>query len=130
MKVLVCTWEPQHTVEIAEGQRKAVHTGVIAALHEECGGDLRTLTKKLSERSLVTVKTVSGVPCCARCGTPMEWLYSQDGIEDRLAAIRDVAEEFDKAFERTRRRNSGRKEDDEEEGGEEGGSEEGEEGDP
>lgn len=128
MRVLVCTWDPSHTLQIAEAQQKATRGGVVVALFKECDEDIAALAKKLASRSLLTVKMVSGEPCCTRCGTPMEWLYSQDGIDEWLLAVRDVAQDFDKAFERTRRRNSGREED-EEEGSEDGDAEEGAEGD-
>lgn len=115
MRVLVCTWDPAHTLRITEAQQRALANGSIAAMWTEAEGDKEAMQRLLAERSLLTVKQVSGEPCCSECGTPMEWLYSADGISSQYMAVKDVAENFDKAFERTRRRNSGRQEDGEEE---------------
>jgi hypothetical protein len=115
MRVLVCTWDPAHTLKISEAQQRAVNDGSIASMWTEANEDKEEMQRLLASRSLLSVKQVSGEPCCFECGTPMEWLYSADGVVGQYMAVKDVAENFDKAFERTRRRNNGREEDDEEE---------------
>jgi len=114
VRVLVCTWEPIHTARIADAQKVAVKNGTIAAIAKEAEGDRDEIQKALAAKGLLTLRLVSGDACCAECRTPMEWLYSADHISDYAAAVRDVAENFNEAFERTRRRNSGRKDDEEE----------------
>lgn len=115
MRVLVCTWEPNHTARIADAQKAAVKNGTVAAIVRDAEGDRDRIQKALAAKGLLSVQMISGDPCCAECKTPMEFLYSADEASSYVAAVRDIAKNFDEAFERTRRRNSGRKDDDEEE---------------
>jgi len=96
-------WDPVHTLDRAELQRRALKNGAIAKLVSKYGSG----TPELSE-AFVRYKLASYVPSgddkrCAECNALMDEVMSRNGIEDRLEAIRDVAQDFDGAVERTRR---------------------------
>jgi len=102
--VLVCTWDPEHTLGRAEFQQRAVKNGAIAKLIARHGDGTPALRSAFVRFKLASyTKSADGDKHCAECGALMDEVLSSDGIEDRLEAVRDVAQDFDKAVERTRR---------------------------
>ena len=103
MKVWVCTWDPEHTLSRTEAARAALRDGVIAKLVEKHGRRGPALEKALAKKKLVaTQKSIRGDIICRECGALCEEVHSRDGIDDKLEAVRDVAQDFDKALSRTR----------------------------
>jgi hypothetical protein len=101
-RVTVCTWEPQHTLTRVEAQQAAVANGTIGRLIAKHGKGAE-LRAALSRAGLVSItKSDMGEPMCAECNALMDTLLSNRGIVDKVAATRDVVENFDKAIERTR----------------------------
>jgi hypothetical protein len=104
MKVLVCTWDPAHTLGRAEVQRRALKNGAIAKLVEKYGKGTPELHSAFMRYKLASYSTsLDGNRHCTECGAMMDEVLSQDGIKDKLEAIRDVAQDFGKAVQRTRR---------------------------
>jgi len=103
VKVTVCTWDPQHTLALVEAQQVALRDGSIAALVRKHGRGTPALQRSLVQAKIVSVvKTDVGEVCCADCGALVETVLSREGIKDRVEAVRDVAQNFNKAIERTR----------------------------
>lgn len=103
MKVLVCVWEPKHTLVRLLRQRKAKSDGTIARLVEEHGTGTDALRAALLRAKLLThMVTIHGDKTCPDCGSLMEEVDGPDGIDDPVEAVRDVAHDFDAALTRTR----------------------------
>ena len=102
LQVVVCVWDPKHTLLRLESQRRAMGDGTIARLlkkHGE-GDDFRSA---LADAKLTSMRSDdSGEVYCAECNSLMEKVLASPGISDKLEAIRDVAEDFDAAIDRTR----------------------------
>lgn len=103
MEVTVCTWEPKHTAERVAAQQRALAKGVIAKLVKEHGKGTDALQQALVSKKLVSVrKSERGELTCPECGALMETVLAGPGITDRLEAVKDVADDFSAAIERTR----------------------------
>jgi hypothetical protein len=104
LKVTVCTWEPQHTLDLIEVQQAAVQDGSLVKLIKKHGRGTDALRAAMVKANLVSVKTSErGEPTCPECGALMESVLARGGITDRADAVRDVVQDFDKAIERTRK---------------------------
>lgn len=104
MKVWVCTWDPEHTLVRAEAAQAALKDGTIAKLVQKHGNKGPALERALSKKKLVgTGAGMRGDMICRECGALCDEVYSRDGIEDKVEALRDVSQDFDKAITRTRR---------------------------
>lgn len=104
MRVLVCTWDPAHTLSRAEVQRRAVRNGAVAGLVKRHGEGTEALRAAFLRYKLASSRDgLDGSKLCAVCGALMDEVLSRDGIDDRVEAIRDVALDFDKAVDRTRK---------------------------
>lgn len=100
--VHVCVWEPRHTLECIQIQQRALRNGAIAKLVEK-HGDGPELRDAMEKAKLVTMKhSVQGDLECIECGALMERLLASPGIADKVEAARDIADNFDRAIERTR----------------------------
>jgi len=108
LTVTVCTWEPQHTLDLIELQQAAVRDGTIKKLVKKHGRGTPALRAAMAKAKLVSVKmSPRGEPVCPECAALMESVVARGGITDRAEAVRDVVQDFDKAIERTRKaRNS------------------------
>ncbi len=104
MKVIVCTWDPEHTLARVEAQRRALKDGTIAKMVKEYGkGD--ALRSAMGRAKLVSHTTsLRGDEICPECGALCDEVYSRDGITEKVAAVRDVAQDFEAAIQRTRRK--------------------------
>jgi hypothetical protein len=103
MRVLVCAWDPSHTLSRAELQHRALKNGAITKLVEKYGNGTPEMHEAFVRYKLASFYTADGYQHCAECGALMDEILSSDGIKDRLEATRDVVHNFDKAVERTRR---------------------------
>lgn len=103
IKVMVCTFEPQHTLSRATKQRQAAQDGTLAKLKkrlEEQGAELEDALDRLG---ILTMKRRANHDIvCAECGMVMEEVYASEGITDRMEAIVDVCNDFGEAIRRTR----------------------------
>ena len=99
----VCTWEPQHTLARVEAQQLGVQDGSIAALVKKYGRGTDRLQAALLKAKLTSVvKSPRGEAVCAECEALAESVLARPGITDRVEAVRDVVQDFNKAIERTR----------------------------
>lgn len=101
MLVLVCTWDPLHTLKRADAQQRAVQTGWMAELVKQYP-DKEELRAALAAEGLLTYTTSEEGERCADCNGLMDRVLSRPKIESKADAIRDVAQDFDKAIDRTR----------------------------
>jgi len=100
--VWVCTWDPNHTVDRIEAQVVAKRDGTLAALVKKYKG--AKLERAMEKAKLASYRrTLKGDRICLTCGALMESVLASPGISDRLEAVRDVAQDYGKAAERTRR---------------------------
>lgn len=106
IEVTVCTWEPRHTLERLEAQQRAVADGTIAKLIKKYGKGTGELQSALARERLVSMSTSSRGTMCLECGALVETVLAAPGITDKLEAVRDVAQDFDKAIVRTRQARS------------------------
>lgn len=103
LEVTVCTWEPTHTLERVQAQQRALANGSIAKLIRKFGKGTAEFRQALSKLKLMsTHKSLDGSLHCPECGALMDTVLATPGIKDKTEAIRDVAEDFNKAIERTR----------------------------
>ena len=103
LSVTVCTWEPEHTLVRVEAQQRALKSGAIAKLIKKFGKGTGELRSKLAKLKLVSVqKSLDGELHCPECGAMMDTVLAAPGVVDKVEAVRDVAEDFNKAIERTR----------------------------
>ena len=101
-KLLVCTWEPAHTLDRVEAQQQAVANGRMKSLVKKHGSGPR-LKSVLTKAGLVSVlKSVHGQLMCPECGAMMDTVLGRPGIADKVEALRDVVSDFDMAIQRTR----------------------------
>lgn len=102
--VHVCVWAPGHTLARMEAQQAALRDGTIAKLTKEHGRGTEELRSAMRKAHLVTMsRTLHGELCCPECGALLERVLGRPGIEDKLEAVRDVAQHFDEAIDRTRK---------------------------
>lgn len=102
MKVWVCVWDAAHTLERVERQQEALRTGAIAKLIDTFGEDSPELQDALEHLRLLSRKSTPQGPVCPECGSLMDEVLSRPGIVDIESAVRDVAEDFSAAIDRTR----------------------------
>lgn len=104
LAVTVCTWEPAHTLTRVERQQQALADGSLARLVKKFGKGTSELRSALARVKLVSMhKSLDGTHHCPECGALMDTVLAAPGIKDKTAAVRDVAEDFNKAIERTRK---------------------------
>lgn len=103
LEVTVCTWEPSHTLTRVEAQQRALKSGALAKLIKKFGKATPELRLAMSKVKLVSVhKSLDGSLHCPECGALMDTVLAAPGIKDKVEAVRDVADDFNKAIERTR----------------------------
>lgn len=103
-KVTVCVWDPQHTLERARAQERAIADGTVAKLVKEHGSGTDALRDAMMKAHLVTVlKGLDGTLYCPGCGALVDTVASSPGLKSKLDAYQDVADDFDKAVIRTRK---------------------------
>jgi len=102
MRVWVCTWEPEHTLQRTDRIRAAIATGLMRVFIREHGYGSE-LTTALQEAGLVSVIMRDGDAICPECDAFMDVVLSRERIEDPYDALVDVVQDFDIAIERTRR---------------------------
>lgn len=103
LQVTVCTWEPQHTLDRIEAQQRAVQDGTIAKLVKKFGRGTDELEVALLQAKLSSIRrTLRNEPSCPECGALMDTVLARPGITDRVEAVRDVVQDFEKAIQRTR----------------------------
>lgn len=100
MFVLVCTWDPKHTLARKQAQESALRQGVIAAIVQECGDDRDSLSTRMAP--YVSWVDEDGEKVCADCGGLMENVLARPDIVDPVVAMEEVAENFEDAIQRTR----------------------------
>lgn len=104
LKVTVCTWDPQHTLDLVRAQQDALEDGTLAKLVKKHGKGTSALRAAMVKERLVTMKaSLNGDLHCPSCGALMETVIAKDGITDRTLAYEDVVMDFSAAIERTRR---------------------------
>ena len=105
MQVVVCVWDPQHTLTRVEAQQRALKDGTLAKLVKKHGRSGTALEGAMASAALVSTTTsLRGDAICSECGSLCETVFSQDGIESKVEAVRDVAQNLDAAMQRTRSR--------------------------
>ena len=102
MKVWVCVWEAAHTLERVERQQEALRNGSIKRLIDTFGAETPELREVMEKLKLLSSKDTDRGPVCLECDGLMDEVMSRPGVVDRLAAFRDVAEDFSAAIDRTR----------------------------
>lgn len=103
LKVVVCVWDPGHTVSRIEAQQRAVRDGTVVKLVKKYGEGSNELRSEMARLKLVsTVRSLDGSVHCPECGALVETVLASEGITDKLEAARDVAQDFDAAIVRTR----------------------------
>jgi hypothetical protein len=103
LSVLVCVWDPSHTLDRVEAQRDALRDGTIAKMIKEHGEGEALRAAMQRERLVSSSKSLRGDSICPECGTPMETLLARPGITDKVEAVWDVAQDIAAAIDRTRR---------------------------
>jgi len=104
VEVTVCTWDATHTLDRVEAQHEAIRTGVIKALVDKYGKNSDKIGVAMDYLKLTSVvKRGDGHLACAECGSLTDEVLSRPGIRDRLEAVRDVAQDFGGAIDRTRK---------------------------
>lgn len=102
MKVWVCVWDASHTLERVEKQQRALNDGSIRKLIDALGANTPELSAAMAKLGLLSSKDTDRGPICLECSSLMDEVLAQPGIEDRVSAFRDVAENFSAAVDRTR----------------------------
>ena len=102
MKVWVCVWDAVHTLERVEKQQEALQSGAIQQLIDLLGRDTPELAEAMERLGLLSRKETTRGPVCPTCDSLMDEVLSRPGIQDRVQAYRDVAEDFGGAVDRTR----------------------------
>jgi len=102
VRVRVCSWDPEHTYRRKLAQEQAFDRGELAAIVRRHEGDQESLIREMLP--YVTSEKEDGEDVCPDCRSPMESVYSADGIEDELSAMEDVAVDLSAAIDRTRKR--------------------------
>jgi hypothetical protein len=88
----------------AEAQQRALKDGSLAKLVRQYGKGTEALKSAMARERLVTVsKSLDGSSHCPECGALVDVLLAPDAIQDKLEAMREVAENFVTAISRTRR---------------------------
>ena len=103
IKVMVCTFEPQHTLSRALKQERAVSDGTVAKLKARADEGELVLQDELGRLGLLTMKRRANHDIvCPECGMVMEEVYAPDEVVDRMEAIKSVCSDFGGAIRRTR----------------------------
>jgi hypothetical protein len=102
MKVWVCVWDATHTLDRVEKQQVALADGTIKKLIKAFGTDTPELREAMEKLGLLSRTDTDRGPVCPVCDSLMDEVLSRQGMTDRLAAVRDVAEDFGAAIDRTR----------------------------
>ena len=104
LKITVCVWEPSHTLDRIRAQQDALRDGTIAGLVKKHGAATSELRSAMAKARLVSVmKSVDGTEHCPECGSLVATVHGPEGVLDKLTAMTDIAQDFNKAIERTRR---------------------------
>ena len=104
LKVTVCTWEPEHTLDRVRAQYDALRDGTIAALVKKHGKGSLELRSAMLKAGLVSVlDSLDDTQHCPVCGALMDTVLGPEGVLDKLIAVRDVAQDLNRAIERTRK---------------------------
>ena len=102
LKILMCTWDPAHTVDRLEAQAEALKSGEVARMIKKHGKG-HNLQSAMAKAKLTSVRyTLHKEPICPECGALMEEIVGNPVVSTKLEAARDAAEDFNKAIERTR----------------------------
>lgn len=103
IRVMVCTFEPQHTLGRALKQERAAKDGTVAKLKAKADEGELVLQDELARLGLLTMKRRPNHDIvCAECGMVMEEVYAPDEVADRMEAIKSVCSDFGGAIKRTR----------------------------
>lgn len=103
VRVMVCTFEPKHTLERALKRERAVANGTIARLKKRSERGELDFEQELARIGVLTMKHRSDdAVVCAECGMGMEELAAPEGITSKTEAIRSVCADFPGAIRRTR----------------------------
>lgn len=104
LKITVCTWEPEHTLDRVRAQQQALRDGTIAALVKEHGKGTTELRSAMTKAHLVTTsKSLDGTEHCPECGALVDTVLGPEGVSDKLMAMTDIAQDFSRAIDRTRK---------------------------
>jgi hypothetical protein len=104
LKITVCTWEPTHTLDRIRAQQTALRDGTIAKLVKEHGKGTDSLRSAMMNAGLVSVATsLDRSDHCTVCGALVDTVFGPEGVTDKLMAMTDIAQDFNRAIERTRR---------------------------
>lgn len=107
--VMVCSFEPQHTLDRALKQERAVSDGTVARLKEKAERGEVDLQRELERLGLLTMKRRPNHDIvCPDCGMGMEEVVAPENVADRMAAVRAVCTDFSAAIRRTREVRFGR----------------------
>lgn len=103
IKVMVCTFEPQHTLNRALKQERAMSDGTIAKLKHRAEQGEIVLNDELGKLGILTMKRRANHDIvCPDCGMVMEEVHAPDEVDDRMEAIKSVCLDFGGAIRRTR----------------------------
>lgn len=104
LKITVCTWEASHTLDRIRTQHDALRDGTIVALVKKHGKNTPELRSAMLKARLLSVrKSPDGTEYCPECGALMDTVLGPEGVLDKLTAMIDIAQDLNRAIERTRR---------------------------